>query len=133
MVVSAPPAPTPPKPPKRIRARRRALKRLHQLHEKYEKLVWFSRSHPADDPSWDAVPAEIKRGALNAQARVQELYPDEIDRLRCPGCGDWHHGFNSGMLAATRLLMAYLHPRKKAAAWEQQIEDAEIEFPELDT
>jgi hypothetical protein len=115
------------------RRKQSTLERLHALAEKYERLVWYARSHPAGDPFWDTVPAEIKQGALNCQAMVQEQFPDELDLLCCHDCGDWHHGFNSGMLAASRLLLAYLHPQDDPSEWDQQIEDAEAEFPELFT
>lgn len=115
------------------RRKQEALERLRAMAEKYERLVWYARSHPADHPFWDTVPAETKQGALNCQAKVQEEFPDELDLLCCPGCGDWHHGFNSGMLAAARLLLAYLHPQDDPEEWDQQIEEAEAEFPELFT
>ena len=116
-----------------------ALDRLHALTDKYLDLVWYARSHPADHPFWDRVPADIKQGALNSQSKVREHYPDEVDKLRCPGCGDWEHGFNSGVLAATRLLLAYLHDPgipadpEEGWTWDEQIEAAEQEFPELYT
>ena len=110
-----------------------ALDRLHSLTEKYLDLVWYGRSYPAGHPFWDTVRADIKQGALNSQAKVQERYPDELDALCCPEHGDWQHGFNSGMLAATRLLLAYLHPQEETTAWDEQIADAESEFPELYT
>lgn len=113
--------------------KQRALARLYELTERYGRLVWYARSHPPGDPFWGTVPEEIRRGALNCQAQVEEFFPDEVDRLRCPGCGDWNHGFNSGILAAARLMAAYLHPQKTAAEWDQQVADAESEFPELFT
>ena len=91
--------------------------------EKYESLVWFARKYPADHESWDKVPADIKQGALNAASRVEELYPDEVDRLRSEECGDWEHGFNSGVLAALRFV---LHAAEDPEA-------AMDEFPMLDT
>ncbi|MCT0247669.1 hypothetical protein [Synechococcus sp. CS-205] len=108
-----------------------AIDRLHLLTDKYMQLVWYARSMPTDDPSWEAYPSHIKEGALNSQARVEEHFPDETDSLACPDSGDWEHGFNSGMLAAARLLLAYLHPQADGAEWDQQIEDAEEEFPAL--
>ena len=90
--------------------------------EKYETLVWYARKHPDDHESWNDVPEEIKTGALNIAAQAEELFPDEIDAL-CGEHGDWEHGFNSGVLAALRY---FIH----AAA---DPEEAEEEFPELDT
>lgn len=92
--------------------------------DKYFDLVWYARSAPADSEYWDKVPASIKRGALNSQARVEEMFPDETDKLSCANCGDWEHGFNSGMLAGLRYVMS---------AIEDGPEHAEEEFPELDS
>ncbi len=88
-----------------------------------EKLVWYARKHPADHPFWDKVPADIKEGALNAASQVEEMYPDQCDSLKCAECGDYNHGFNSGVLAALRFV---LHAAEDTEA-------AEEEFPELDT
>ena len=99
------------------------LELIAAKEDKYQQLVWFARKHPSDHPSWDNVPADIKQGALNSAAKVEEHYPDECDSLKCPDCGDFEHGFNSGMLAALRFV---LH-----AAEDPQT--AEEFFPELDT
>lgn len=91
--------------------------------EKYESLVWYARKHPADHPFWRTVPADIRKGALDAAARVRELYPDETDALACVERGDFEHGFNSGVLAALRyVLTAATDPAEAEEAW-----------PELDT
>lgn len=91
--------------------------------EQAEKLVWYARKHPSDHPFWDKVAADIKQGALNAASQVEEMYPDECDSLKCAECGDFSHGFNSGMLAALRFV---LHAAEDPEA-------AQEEFPELDT
>ena len=91
--------------------------------EQAERLVWYARKAPADHPSWDNVPADIKQGALNSASRVEEMFPDETDALKCPECSDWNHGFNSGMLAALRFV---LHAAEDP-------DEAEECFPELDT
>ena len=91
---------------------------------KYERLVWFARSHPPDDTDyWNSVHPEIKRGALNEQSRVEEMFPDDTDQLKCSQCSDWSHGFNSGVLAGLRYALAYADDPN----------DAEEMFPELDT
>lgn len=110
-----------------------AIDRLHLLTDKYMQLVWYARSWHAGHPSWEAMPSETREGVLDCQARVEEHFPDETDSLACPDSGDWEHGFNSGMLAAARLLLSYLHPQADTAEWDQQIEDAEDGFPELYT
>lgn len=98
------------------------LELIGQKLDKHESLVWYARKHPADHESWNNVPADIKTGALNAAAQVEENYPDEVDRLKSE-TGDWEHGFNSGVLAALRYVLT-------AAA---DPEEAEACFPELDT
>ena len=90
--------------------------------DKYDRLVWFARKAPADHPSWNNVPADIKRGALNAASQVEEMYPDEVDELHGEH-SDWQHGFNSGMLAALRFV---LHAAEDP-------DEAEECFPELYT
>ncbi len=99
------------------------LELIEAKEEKFQKLVWFARKHPSDDPFWDTVPADIKQGALNAASRVEEMFPNETDALKCPDCSDWNHGFNSGVLAALRFVM---HAAEDPEA-------AQDEFPELDT
>lgn len=89
--------------------------------DKYADLVWYARRPPADHLSWNCMPPEIKRGALDHQARIQEMLPDEIDAL-CSDHGDWYHGFNSGVLAALRfVLQASVDP-----------DQAEELFPDLE-
>ena len=90
--------------------------------DKYDKLVWFARKHPSDHPSWNSVPEDIRTGALNSAARVEEMYPDDVDELHGEH-SDFCHGFNSGMLAALRYV---LHAASEP-------EQAEEEFPMLDT
>ncbi len=100
-----------------------ALKLISAKLDKYEKLIWFARSRPPESAEWDNVPADIKHGALNAQAKVKEFYPDEVDELRCPFHADYSHGFNSGMVAALRYVMTAAEDPKTAEEW----------FPELDS
>ena len=90
--------------------------------KKYDQLVWFARKHPSDHPSWNDVPEDIRTGALNSAARVEEMYPDEVDELQGEN-SDWSHGFNSGMLAALRLVVRACSDPK----------EAEECFPELYT
>ena len=104
-----------------------------KLEKKYFDLVWYARSHPADSPDWDSRPAQIKHDALNAQARIQELYPDEIDQLCCPELSDWTHGYNSGALATVRRLEPYIDPNLSASQRARDIKDAEERFPDLDS
>ena len=97
---------------------------LMKMLDKYELLVWYARKAPAGDPSWDGVPDEIRTGAFNAKAQVEEHYPDEVDQIRSFKRGDWTHGFNSGVLAALRWLITAEH---------EGLALADEEFPQLDT
>ena len=75
------------------------------MEEKYFDLVWHARKSPLEDAEyWSDTPAEIKTAAGNEMAKVEEMFPDEVDVLKCPDCGDWNNGFNSGMLASNELL-----------------------------
>jgi len=110
---------------------------IQKWEKKYFDLVWYARSRPADHPSWADTPESIRTGALNAQAKVEEMYPDEIDDLRSE-TGDWEHGFNSGMLACLRLVMTAQHreqitDEEGETCWYGGVEDAIEEFPCLDT
>lgn len=98
------------------------LEKISEKLDKYDKLVWFARKPPSDDPSWEEVPEDIRTGALNSVARVEEMFPDECDELRGEH-GSWSHGFNSGCLAALRyVLHAASDPEFAEECW-----------PELDT
>ena len=101
-----------------------ALEQISFMLDKHESLVWYARKPPASDTDfWDKLPADVKKHALDVVAQVQEIYPDEIDRLTCENCGDWEHGFNSGVLAALRFV---LHAAENPT-------EAVEQFPELDT
>ena len=94
------------------------------MEEKYFDLVWYARKSPLEDAEyWSDTPAEIKTAAGNEMAKVEEIFPDEVDALKCPDCGDWNHGFNSGMLAALRFVIHAAEDPK----------EAQEDFPMLDT
>ena len=96
-----------------------------RLLDKHFDLVSYARKAPADDAEyWEGVPDSIKIGAFNAMSRTEEHFPDEVDSLKCCDCGDFSHGFNSGVLAALRWIVT---------AQEEGVEEADSCFPELDT
>jgi len=64
----------------------------NKLMKKYSDLVWLARS--TNDTS------EI----VTLRQEVRDLYPKETVELEDQDSGEWHHGFNSGMLACLRLL-----------------------------
>jgi hypothetical protein len=103
--------------------------------------VWFARSRPEN--------ANIPDVKANLD-RVIAAYPKEVAEFR--GANDnWQHGFNSGMLACTRLLRAYALPHNHREVMEDgdrdssdeedgfamtkqsEIEQAEEDFPMLDS
>ena len=98
--------------------------KVDDLEQKYFKLVWYARKPPVSNTEfWDALPADIKEGAQKVLKEVEEKYPTECTNLRCPIHGDWEHGFNSGMLAAMRLLRRNVKISQKCMS----------EFPNCDT
>ena len=85
---------------------------IKELNDKYFNLVWLARKHPED----------FKNQLVHEQyQRIEEQYPQEVDDLLNANT-DWHHGFNSGMLACLRLIGTGRMTMQKI-----------VEFPELDT
>ena len=82
--------------------------------QKYFELVWYARSGKNNK-----IPA-----VLQNRVRIENLYPVEIANLNDLESSDWHHGFNSGMLAAIRYFFDLD---------EMGIDLAEENFPLLDT
>ena len=100
------------------------LDEIHEMMEKYCSLVWLARSSP--DPNsehWADTPNEIFLEAFKQQEIVKSKYPKDIDDLSSED-GDFHHGFNSGMLAGLRYAVEMLTG---------DAEFARDNFPELDT
>ena len=87
---------------------------VEKMMEKYLSLVWYARKRP-EDYAIKGVEAEVKS--------VEFLYPEEVKQLKGKH-SDWQHGFNSGMLAATRFFLE---------ADLGNLEFAIEEFPELDS
>jgi hypothetical protein len=87
---------------------------VKEMEQKYFDLVWLARKRPEDRPKASA-----------AIDRIRKAYPDEVERLRGEH-GDWEHGFNSGCLAAFRLVQGLLGSKDDA-------EFAREQFPFLDT
>lgn len=92
------------------------LKEIKQLERKYESFVWYARKSPTDIETIEGVRLEANR--------LEREYSDEILSLCSPATGNWTHGFNSGMLAATRLVIDAL---------DNGIEEAYEFFPDLNT
>ena len=91
------------------------LNEISSMHDKYESLVKYARVRPEDI-------IEHKR-VEQLMIRMEKEYPKEVSNI-CSKDGDWHHGFNSGMLAALRYIMTMDSIDKDTATeW----------FPELHT
>jgi hypothetical protein len=87
------------------------------MEKKYFDLVWFARTGSA----------AVKDGNISMPGvvRVKMAYPEECARLSGEQ-GAWEHGFNSGCLAAFRLVLGLMGTKVDAQM-------AEDEFPFLDT
>ncbi|MBU3621974.1 hypothetical protein [Polynucleobacter sp. CS-Odin-A6] len=96
--------------------KKQVIDELKQLERKYEMLVWYARKTPKQIATIEGVRIEA--------ANLEREYPNETDALRSVTTGDWHHGFNSGMLAATRFAQDAL---------DIGIDVAYIPFPDLST
>jgi len=90
------------------------IEEIVKKNDKYCSLVWFART----DPKNFGIP-----GVLDAFEGVIDKYPKDVSDLSSEG-SDWHHGFNSGMLAGMRYVLSL---------YEDGVEIAEEEFPFLDT
>jgi hypothetical protein len=75
--------------------KKQTLIELKQLERKYETLVWYARKTPEQIATFPGLQAAVDR--------VEQQYPIETADLNSAERNDWSHGFNSGMLAATRL------------------------------
>jgi hypothetical protein len=93
------------------------LERLRQLEEKYFALVWFARTSPNC----------LKEDHISTPhyIRIKMSMPEDCNKLAGPE-SDWHHGFNSGCLAAFRLVSGLMSTESNAKL-------AEESFPFIDT
>ena len=104
---------------------------LKKLYDKYWSLVWYARSNPNCS---DLLPHKEKM--LNARARIEEKYPDDVESLRTD---NWSHGFNSGCLAAFGFALTALDDSTYICDETEEevsfggLDTAMDEFPQLDT
>jgi hypothetical protein len=95
------------------KATKKEIKQLAiQMERKYCDLVWLARRNRDD------VNDEVK----NIIDEIMEKYPETNDLIN--DNTNWTHGFNSGCLAAFRLILDSM---------EYSIEEAKEEFPFLDS
>ena len=93
---------------------------LRAMCEKYHDLVWYARSSPDCYPDKED---DLRAAVFLNQTAIEAAYPKETGNLGSED-GQWHHGFNSGMLAAARFIGDLL---------DGNLELAREEFPMLDT
>jgi len=99
---------------KKLNKNQRVDKVLQDFEQKYCDLIWYARINPKNHH----IP-----GVLTNKLRVESMYPNDVEDLKGEH-GDWHHGFNSGMLACAR----YLSTLKEYGSGL-----ADKEFPMLDS
>ena len=87
-------------------------KYLEDLLAKYNDLVWYARSSEKH---------EHIKGVKAEKMRIENKYTEECISLVDVDEDNWQHGFNSGMLAALRLVS------------ERDKQQAMKEFPHLHT
>jgi len=85
--------------------------------KKYDDLIWYARATPEN--------YHIK-GVKENVDRIEKEYPDEVNELNGLSAEhiNWHHGFNSGMVAALRYILTMD---------DLGLEQADEEFPMLDS
>lgn len=92
------------------------MDRLVEMEQKYFDLVWLARKRPED---------ALIPGVQESIDRVEKAWPKECEELGGDE-SDWHHGFNSGCLAAFRFAMGLMGSA-------DDVQMAEDDFPFLDT
>ena len=102
---------------------------LNQFSEKYSRRVWYARTalgstleEVRQEEGFEDTPADILQQMLDTKRRYWDADP-EIELCKLEDVGDWHHGFNSGVLAAVRLVQSIA---------EGEAEEGLDEFPFLD-
>ena len=111
-------------------------KQIRSMMGLYDTLVWTARS---------SLPNRLEIGSRNLPVDEVERYHDEVARLSGPA-GDWHHGFNSGVLGTLRLVSDLQGAEDLAQRFNEDYDDDENlctaeslreqaieEFPRLDT
>lgn len=76
-----------------------------QFMSKYLDLVWFARSNP--DKLIEEERYEVVQTVVKSLQEIADKYPQEVLELHDDET-NWQHGFNSGILAYSRFLSAYI-------------------------
>ena len=114
------------------------MEEVEALEYKYRSLVWWARKPAYEDVDtvYSDSSKEIRDGCKRGIARVEEDYPDDLRNYH--ECPDFSHGFNSGVLAATRFVLTAMDTTttKDEDGFEFEIgglDFAKDTFPQLDT
>lgn len=120
----------------------KTLHELQNLEYKYRGLVWYARKPPyeliQEKYESEGTPQKIIDGCKKASLKYAKEFPKETDLLST-GDGDWHHGFNSGCLAAFRLVLTALDTSTEICEETGEklplggLDNAMQKFPLLDT
>ena len=94
--------------------KKQLLETIVQKQDKHVDLLWYARSSPKH--------IDIK-GVKENKERIETLYPNEVEKLQSEN-GDWQHGFNSGVVAIIRYILAIE---------DFGLEHADEWFPDLDS
>ena len=94
--------------------KKQLLEIIIEKHDKYSDLLWYARSGPEN---------ESIKGVKENVDRIETLYPNEVEKLQSEN-GDWQHGFNSGVVAIIRYILAIE---------DFGLEHADEWFPDLDS
>ncbi len=101
---------------KRERVKKAIQLMIDNCNDKYFKLVWYARCDQQKRLEEECYEA------LKSCREIEKKYPEEVKALSEDD--NWSHGFNSGMLAASRLYLSMI---------EYDVEQALEDFPELDS
>jgi len=91
------------------------LTEVKRFHDKYESLVKYARVTPRQISEHKLVKELVDKVETDYSKEAKEISGKD---------GDWHHGFNSGMLAACRYILSLNDVDK---------DFADNHFPFLDT
>lgn len=103
---------------KRERVKKAIELMIENCNNKYFELVWYARKDK------DELIENEQYEIIHTMQKIEIKYPEEISRLTDYDMSDWEHGFNSGMLAASRLYLSMI---------EESVEQALEDFPMLDS
>ena len=108
---------------KKVKREKSMKWRIKQIMDKYFDLVWMARK---DEALMRARP-DIRKIFNETSAK----YPGELKKLQSEE-GDWTHGFNSGMLACSRLLSAYAMPYDYKKKEDEKVDDKDDDDSDSD-